>query len=193
MKNSEFAYATHTNQWEEWQHDYKFGALYIFPPVGIIEEIDALRKKYDPKSASYCQAHISLSEALPGPLTGEQIEELKHVLAQTDPFTMTYGPLKSAPPHPGVFYAMSPEDLFKKLRSAIHETSIFKDVQFKRAHIPPHMTIAEFITMEQTNKLLKELNGKVKEGTFVCNEIEYAIPNSDFYFERKAVFSLGEN
>jgi hypothetical protein len=31
--------------------------------------VDALRQNHDPKSASICQAHISLSEPLPAPLS----------------------------------------------------------------------------------------------------------------------------
>ena len=57
--------------------EYRYGALYIFPPNGVIQPVDELRKKYDPRSASYCQAHISLSKPLPKPLSESQISELK--------------------------------------------------------------------------------------------------------------------
>jgi hypothetical protein len=55
------------------------------------------------------------------------------------------------------------------------------------------MTIAEFITVERTNELLKELSGKVHGSTFLCSAIEYAIPNHDFYFERVLRLPLGKN
>jgi hypothetical protein len=106
---------------------------------------------------------------------------------------MHCGPLRSFPPYPGVAYVITPEDTFMKLRSRIHETSLFKDTQLRREHIAPHMTIAEFITVERTNELLKELSGKVPEGTFLCSAIEYAIPNPDFYFERVLRLPLGKN
>ena len=41
-----------------------YGAFYIFPPEEIMLKVDALRENYDPKSASFCRAHISLSEPL---------------------------------------------------------------------------------------------------------------------------------
>jgi len=44
---------------------------------GIGNINDELRKKYDSKSASICQAHISLSEALTDPLTDTQLRDLK--------------------------------------------------------------------------------------------------------------------
>ena len=189
---SEFKYAD-TSHWEEWQRGYRYGAFYIFPPPGIIEPIDQLRRKYGPKSDSYCQAHISLSEPLSAPLTEEQVQELHNTLSSIEPFEMHYGPLRSFPPYPGVVYAITPEDAFMRLRSCIHETSVFKDQQLMREHIKPHMTIAEFITIERTHELLKELSGKFPEGTFLCSAIEYAIPNHDFYFERVLRLPLGKS
>jgi 2'-5' RNA ligase len=189
---SEFRYAD-ASHWEGWQREYKYGAFYIFPPLGIIEPIDQLRRKYDPKSDSYCQAHISLSELLRAPLTDEQVQELHDTLSSIEPFEINYGPLRSFLPYPGVVYAITPVDMFMRLRSRIHETSLFKDKPLIREHITPHMTIAEFITIERTHELLEELSGKVREGTFLCSAIEYAIPNHDFYFERVLRLPLGKN
>ncbi len=181
-----------TTSWEDWQNEYKFGALYIFPPEGVIEPVDELRRKHDPKSHSYSQAHISLSEPLKGPLTEDQLKELQAALAALEPFEIKYGPLRSFPPYPGVTYAISPEDEFMNLRKLVHSTSLFKDTPLNHEHIAPHMTVAEFITAEDTNRLLQELNGKVPEGTFLNGAIEYAIPNEDFYFERVFTIPLGK-
>ncbi len=46
------------------------------------------------------------------------------------------------------------------------------------------MTIAEFITLERTDELMGELRETVQQGRFLCDSIEYAVPNQDFYFER---------
>jgi hypothetical protein len=53
------------------------------------------------------------------------------------------------------------------------------------------MTIAEFITLEDTAILLKELEGKVPEGVFQFGSIEYAVPNNEFYFERVLTIPIG--
>ncbi len=92
-----FKYVEPTAQWKKWQHEYRYGAFYIFPPAGIIEYVDDLRAKYDPESASYCQAHLSLTEPLSGPLTDSQLAEVKNVLSNLQPFTVTYGPLCTFP------------------------------------------------------------------------------------------------
>ena len=185
-------YAKNTTTWEEWQSEYQFGAFYIFPPDDVIGPVDALRRTYDPKSDGICQAHISLSESLKAPLTDEQIEEVRQALSEIEPFTITYGPLRWFPPHPGVVYTIEPESAFRKLRNTIHATSPLKDVPLKREHIAPHMTIAEFITAERTEELLKELQGKVPEGTFECHSVELAVPNDEFYFVRSLTLPLGK-
>ncbi len=185
-------YATKTGDWEKWKFEYQYGAFYVFPPNGVIEPIDTLRDKYDPQSAKYCQAHISLSEPLAGPLTEEQLTELKESLSRIKPFEMKYGPLRSFPPYPGVCYTITPEKEFFDLRQAIHSTSLFAKNPLTRKDRAPHITIAEFISIERTNELLKELQGKVPEGLFQCMTIEYAVPNDDFYFERVLSIPLGK-
>ena len=177
-------YAKGTSGWEEWQLEYRFGAFYIFPPTGVIEPVDALRRLYDPKTASICQAHISLSEPLQAPLTNEQLREIRTALSVVQPYDIQYGPLRSFPPHPGVCYSIAPEAEFRRLRAVLHSTSAFAGIPLQHEHIAPHMTIAEFISLERTAELLRQLSGKVPEGTFRCDSVAYAVPNGDFYFER---------
>ena len=177
-------YAKDTSRWEEWQLEYRFGAFSIFPPTGVIEPVDALRRLYDPKTASICQAHISLSEPLQAPLTNEQLREIRTALAAVQPYDIQYGPLRSFPPHPGVCYAIAPEVKFRRLRAVLHETSAFAGIPLHHEHIAPHITIAEFISLARTAELLHQLGGKVPEGTFRCDSVAYAVPNDDFYFER---------
>jgi 2'-5' RNA ligase len=177
--------------WEEWQREYRFGAFYVFPPAGIIESLDALRQAYDPQSAAICQAHISLSMPLLAPLTPAGLEELRTTLRTIEPFTVHYGPLRDFPPYPGVTYTITPEEPFRQLRTIIHRTSVFAGHIWQRDEIAPHLTIAEFITAARTAELLRELQGNVPEGTFLCDAIEYAVPNEAFSFERVLTIPIG--
>lgn len=187
---TEFQYSD-TSSWQAWQVDYRYGAFYIFPPAGVIEAVDELRETYDPTSAGYCQAHISLSEPLQHPLTQTELDDLTTRLAAIEPFSIRYGPLRNFPPYPGVTYSITPEEPFRTLRSAIHSASMFRGMTPQREHVAPHMTIAEFISTERTDELLKQLSGNVPEGTFLCDSVEYAVPNRDFYFERVLTIPLG--
>ncbi len=186
----EIAYAD-TSAWEEWQRAYRYGAFYIFPPAGVIEPIDGLRRTHDPKSDAYCQAHISLSEPLKHPVTQTELEELNARLSSVAPFDIRYGPLRSFPPYPGVVYTIAPDDTVRQLRAVIHSTAMFKDATLTREHFAPHLTVAEFITVDRTAELLQELSGHVPEGTFLCDAIEYAVPTSEFRFARILTIPLG--
>jgi hypothetical protein len=186
----ELAYAN-TATWEDWQRAYRFGAFYIFPLTGIIEEMDRLRELHDPRSASICQAHISLSEPLPTPPTAADLDEIHHELSRIEPFDLHYGPLRHFLPYPGVTFEISPEGPFRRLRSFIHATSVFSGVPLQHEHIAPHITIAEFITPDETTALLAGLGGTVSTGSFLCDAIEYAVPNDNFQFERMLSLPLG--
>lgn len=184
-------YVDSTDAWEPWQAEYRFGAFYIFPPPGVIEPIDGLRRIYDPVSAAICQAHISLSEPLPAPLSERQVSEIRAALFAIAPFDIRYGPLRDFLPYPGVCYAVAPECRIGALRETLHGTSIFATVVPKRGHIAPHITIAEFISVERTPSLLQRLRGNVPEGAFRCDEVTYAVPDASFRFQRIMTFDLG--
>ncbi len=186
-------YATNTSGWEYWQPEYFYGAFYIFPPDEISEPINKLRKRFDPKSDSYCQAHISLSEPLRQPLTNEMLSEIEEAIQPIEPFEIIYGPLITFPPHPGVCYAVSPKDIFFELRENLHKCRSFAGSDLSRKNIAPHITIAEFgLTFEESEELRKKLDGNVPEGNFICDSIVYAVPNNDFYFEPKLKMHLGK-
>ena len=181
-----------TAGWERWMREYRYGAFYIFPSPEVVRATDILRERYDPESARICQTHISLSEPLLGPLTDEQLAELEEKLKVMDPFEIHYGPLRSFPPYPGLTYTITPEDRFFQLREMIHATSLFAGSPLTRKDRAPHMTIAEFITLERTDELLRTLQGQVPEGSFLCDSIEWVVPDQDFHFKRPLVIRIGK-
>lgn len=183
-------YADKTGHWENWWHGYYYGAFYIFPPEEIMSTVDELRKKYDPKSASFCRAHISLSEPLTKAITDDDIESLSKELSSVESFEMNYGPLRTHPPYPGVTFTITPEDKFSLLRKIIHSNKLFAGVELKRSTIVPHMTIAEFITNEQTTQIYDELKDQVESGKFLCQEIVLAVPDNNMYFNRVLTIPL---
>ena len=185
-------YADKTDHWTAWWHGYKYGAFYIFPPETIMQEVDALRETYDPKSASFCRAHISLSEPLKHKITEAEVASLRRDLAVIDPFGIAYGPLQTHPPHPGVTYRIGPEDTFAALRKIIHSNPIFDKVEIKRSTIVPHMTVAEFVSMERTEQIFEELKDQVESGSFLCESIILAVPDNDFYFHPVLAIPLGK-
>jgi 2'-5' RNA ligase len=186
-----FAYVEDVSAWEPWQRDYRYGALYVFPPPGVIEPVDTLRARYDPVSAATCQAHISFSEPLPGPLRDESLDELAATCQGFAAFDVAYGPLRTFLPHPGVVYEIQPQDRLRALCDALHATSPFSGVVPKRGDVAFHMTIAELISVDRTSELVSELAGRVPQGVFRCQAVEYALPDAGFRFRRLALLPLG--
>lgn len=191
MGGAPFDYPRDTSHWQAWQYEYRYGAFYLFPPVGVIEHVDSLRLKYDPVSSAACQAHVSLSEPVPRPLAREDIEELRRLLSDAAPFKVTYGNVHSSAPYPGVVYEVGPAENFTRLRNRVHSASAFRSSAFSRAGIPPHMTIAEFVTLEDSVAIAADLAGTAPAGEWLCRDIEYAIPDEGMRFHRVLRLPLG--
>ena len=116
--------------------------------------------------------------------------EVARVLADVPPIDFTYGPVTDMGHPPGVVYAISPHEPFFALRQMIHATSAFAGQALPRANRSPHMTLAEFITAEQSAELLRKLKD-LPPGTFRCNEVVFAVPDETFHFSPMATIALG--
>jgi len=177
--------------WEPWQEEYRYGAFYLFPPLEIALVVNELRLRYDPRSAAICDAHVSLSEPLTGPLLDLQLDEMLAALSAVTPFSITLGPLTQIGSHPGVVLGISPEEPFFALRDVVHSTSIFAGCELSRAKRSPHMTVAEFISHEEARDLLAEVSTGDVGGTFLCDHLVYAVPDTSFHFEPVLTLTLG--
>jgi 2'-5' RNA ligase len=185
-------YVQDTSGWEEWQREYRLGLILILPPADVGAQVDALRREHDPRSASICGAHISLSEPLTKEFSPEVEREVRAALSAVEPFEIHYGPLRTFDPHPGVAYRIEPADRFFELREVLHSTSAFVGSSLKRRDVPPHMTIAEFLPdMAASEELRDRLEGKVPEGSFLCDRLSLMVPDEGFRFRRVLDLELG--
>ncbi len=53
------------------------------------------------------------------------------------------------------------------------------------------MTVAEFITLDETHELVAQLGETVPGGTFLCDRVTYAVPDASFHFEPVLEVPLG--
>lgn len=185
-----FDYVEDLSTWEPWQKEYRFGALYIFPPSPLREQINGLRAQHDPRSQSICDAHISLTVPFPCPLTHQDWNELAQVASRFAPFTVTYGPPRSYPGVPGVVLHIEPFEQFNELVLALESAAVFAEATPRRYPFSPHMTIAEFISLERTEELVAELSGEDLTGTFPCQAVAYAVPDQRFHFNERGFLPL---
>jgi 2'-5' RNA ligase len=183
-------YAADNGQWETWQKEYRFGVLLIFPPDPPFAQVNALRTRYDPRSQSYCDAHISLTVPLPRALGEAEWRELGSVASGVEAFPVHYGPLKHYLPHPGVCLAIEPQAALDGLRARLEAASAFAGTPARRYPFSAHMTLAEFLTVEQTQSLMEELREVAPEGDFLCTHVSYAVPDGAFHFTERGRLEL---
>ena len=179
-----------TANWEAWQLEYQFGAFYVFPPEELRQKLNNLREKYDPKSQSYCDAHISLTVPLPKLIDSSDLKLFSEALSAVKSFELTYGPPSSYPGIPGVVLKVEPKAQFRLLVETLESVSAFHGAKSRRFPYSPHMTIAEFISLERTEEIITELASLKLEGSFKCDKIAYAAPDKNFHFAERDFIQL---
>ena len=68
---------------------------------------------------------------------------------------------------------------------------VFAGQVYQRRHIPAHITIAKFISIEDSLKIRAQLQEILPSGSFLCDKLSFIVPDEDFKFQRKGVFPLG--
>ena len=151
------SYAKDIKHWDDWQHDYRLGLILIMPPDDVAKQIDQLRAQYDPRSHAICSSHISVSDPLRREMTSALEQEIQGILKRVEPFTLFFERPHASPDRAGVAYPITPQQPIDELKEALHTASVFTGDAYQRRDIPAHMTIAEFITLEDSLKLCTEL------------------------------------
>jgi 2'-5' RNA ligase len=175
-------YAADVSSWKPWQREYRFGVILVVPPEPVLSRVNALRERYAWSQSAECDAHISLSVPVPRALDRADWRELETIAAGVEPFEIRYGPLMNYLPHPGVCLAIEPQAALDELRIAIESASGFAHAKPRRFPFSAHMTIAELISVEQTHEIMEELKAEAPQGTFLCDNLCYLVPDSGFRF-----------
>jgi 2'-5' RNA ligase len=183
-------YTLDISQWQEWEKEYQFGVILIFPPEPLLTQVNVLRTRYDTRSQAACDAHISLTVPLPRPINDSHWRELEAIASAIEPFPIQYRPLRHYLPHPGLCLAIEPQDKLNWLRMELEKASIYSGAPKRKYPFSAHMTIAEFITGEQTLSLMDELQTIAPMGSFICGSVVYAVPDSDFHFSERGRLTM---
>jgi len=177
-------YVTDTSAWETWQVDYRLGLILIMPPPEVASLIDPLRARYDPEAFRICPTHISVSDPLRLEMTPELDAEIRDILGHIAPFRLYYDKPLASRDHAGVAYPITPREPIDALKRALHRAAVFAGQVYKRRDIPAHMTIAEFVTIEESWRIVEEIRDIAPSGSFLCDRLEFIVPDSRFQFHR---------
>ena len=184
-------YAADVSSWKPWQQEYRFGVILVVPPEPLLSQVNALRERYAWSQSSVCDAHISLTVPVPRALSKADWRELETIAARIEPFTVEYGPLMNYLPHPGVCLAIEPQAALDELRIGVESASCFAGAKPRRFPFSAHMTVAEMISVEQTHEIMDELKTEAPQGTFLCTNLRYLVPDADFRFVERGRLALG--
>jgi 2'-5' RNA ligase len=184
-------YVTDTSTWEKWQRDYRLGSILIMPPPHVADQINPLRAQYDPATYAYCPAHITLSDPLGLEMTPERDAEIAQILSRVQPFTLCFDAPQASRERGGVAYPIRPRERIDALRTALHEASVFCRPPYYTRTIAPHMTIAEFVTIEESWRILEEIESIAPQGSFLCDRLEFIVPDINMHFHRVKSYVLG--
>jgi hypothetical protein len=88
-------------------------------------------------------------------------------------------------------YSIEPAGAVNALRDLLHASHLFAHADMHRVDVPPHMTIAEFITVEESVALEGALDGHAREGSWLCDDLVYAVPDDTFTFRAVITLPLG--
>ena len=184
-------YVTDTSKWEKWQNDYRLGLILIMPPPEVSRLINPLRSKYDPKAFYSCPTHISISDPLRREMTQELDDEITGILSTIASFTLHYDKPKASRHHAGVAYPITPQKPIDELKRRLHQAAIFEGKVYERRDIPAHMTIAEFVTIAESWQIFEEIQDIAPSGSFLCNQLEFIVPDINMQFQRVKTYALG--
>lgn len=185
-------YAKSMADWSEWQRAYRFGVLLVLPPEPVRNEINAFRAIYDPVSHVSAEAHISLTVPFPVEPDDHAWLELERVASRFQPFAIRYGPLVPFLPKPGAALDVKPQAEIDHLRGALEACPIFQNASPRAYPFWAHITIAEFISVGDTEKLMRDIGGsQALNGSFLCDYLSHFTPDENFRFREFRRLTLG--
>lgn len=180
------------DHWEDWQKVYQYGTLVIWPPDQVREVINRQREKYDPVSAAYVEAHITLTQPLLYPLSTPEWNAVEKIIHSFTVFDIQFGPSRSFLPYPCIWYEVQPANKILELRKALHQTGFFNLSLEHTEGFIPHLTITEGQSGPVVDQeLLTSIQRECDPGTFICQDVAYIIPDDGFCFGVGTRISLG--
>jgi hypothetical protein len=54
------------------------------------------------------------------------------------------------------------------------------------------MTIAEFVSIEESWRIMEEIKGTAPSGSFLCDRLEFIVPDINMHFRRIKSYMLGK-
>jgi 2'-5' RNA ligase len=179
------------SEWAAWQENFRAGALVILPPAPVRRAVDQLREEYDPVSHAWYGTHITLTQPFVRTPHESDWTRLGQVAAGFHAFKIEYGPLRSFLPYPCIWYEIRPKERVLAIREVLHDTGLFNLGLPHTDDFIPHMTITEGRSGRKVDEgLLVGLSSRTADGSFLCTEVTYLVPDPGFRFRARRTLAL---
>jgi hypothetical protein len=179
--------------WKKWMKEYQYGIVLILPPEPHRTVVNALRQAYAWSQSSECDAHISLSVPVPGPVDPIDLRELEERLANFEPFSLNYGPIITGGDGRGIVLDIAPQEPLNRLLPLVEETRMFQGAGKRKWPYLGHLTIAEMLTDAQSQEIRSQLSGLNLSGHFLVDHLSYLVPEENFAFTERAKIKIGRD
>jgi len=166
-----------------WKEDYRFGSIVVWPPDEVRRQINPLRERYDPRSHSICEAHVTVTQPFLVSPREKELDKLISIVSSFEAFEITYGPLNHFLPYPCIYYAIHPVAYFLEIRVSLHRSGLFNlSLPYTDGFIP-HMSITDGMPdAEMTKEIFQESQTELTGGSFQCDSLALIEPDEQFVF-----------
>ncbi len=118
-------------------------------------------------------------------------DEIAGILGMIEPFRPHFDEPKASRARAGVAYPITPQEPIDDLKAKLHQAAVFDGQVYRRRDIPAHMTIAEFVTIEESWRIVEEIQNIAPSGSFLCDRMEFIVPDINMRFQRVKTYTLG--
>ena len=88
---------------------------------------------------------------------------------------------------------VEPADTIRQMNDTLEGADSLQDSPPRRPGFTPHMTIAEFVSADESAGLFDVLSATGSGGRFRCTRLSYAVPDEDFHFTERALLHLTDD
>lgn len=164
--------------------------IVIYPSKALQDEINSLRKRYDPEYA-LIEPHITLKTRfdIDDNLLSQLIDELNEITKDTEPFDInikkasTFQPVSNK-----IYFKIEPNQSLQKLHARLYEGILPKE---KFSTFVPHITIAQDLNTDEFADVYTMLSMKDYNYTDTINSLQITYELDDGTWDVYKNFSFG--
>jgi 2'-5' RNA ligase len=174
--------------WDDWQRDYRYGALVIEPPVELAAVLDPIRERFDPVSAARVGAHISVTPPFLRAPTPADEARVGSVVGRIPSMGLQLGQPRQFGESSVIYLPVVNAGAVMRLRDVLLATGLFRLDLPHTTDFVPHLTISEFGTTP--GAALRTVIPAPGASPFHVGAIAWLVPNEEFQFRVRRPFAL---